>query len=80
MPCMRINDDHQVTQVATPTGNITSQYDPTTHNLIAQTDLNGNTTQYAYDPTTGALTTVNQVAAGGNAEITELTASAARPS
>ena len=61
------NDNDQVTQIATPTGNITYQYDPTTHRLTATTDLNGNTTQYAYDPATGALISTTQIATGGNA-------------
>ena len=60
------NDDDQVTQVATPTGNITYQYDPTTHWLTSTTDLNGDTTQYTYDPTTGNLTSVTQVSSAGN--------------
>jgi uncharacterized repeat protein (TIGR01451 family) len=61
------NDNDQVTQVATPTGNIIYQYDPTTHRLTSTTDLNGNTTQYAYDPATGALISTTQIATGGNA-------------
>jgi RHS repeat-associated protein len=61
------NDDNQVTQIATPTGNITYQYSATTHQLTQETDLTGSTTQYAYDPTSGLLTSVTQVHAGGNA-------------
>ena len=60
------NDDDQVTQVSTPTGNVTYQYDPTTHWLTSTTDLNGDTTQYAYDPTTGNLTSVTQLSSAGN--------------
>ena len=60
------NDDDQVTQVATPTGNVTYQYDPTTHWLLSTTDLNGDTTQYTYDPTTGNLTSVTQVSSAVN--------------
>ncbi len=60
------NDDNQVTQVATPTGNMTYQYDPATHWLTSATDLNGDTTQYTYDPTTGNLTSVTQDSPAGN--------------
>ena len=61
------NDNDQVTRVTTPTGTITSQYDPSTHRLSSITDLNGKTTQYAYDASSGLLTSVTQVASTGNA-------------
>ena len=60
------NDQDQVTQVTTPTGTITYQYDPTTHRLTSTTDLNGNTTQYTYDAASGNLTNVTQVSSAGN--------------
>jgi YD repeat-containing protein len=66
------NDDDQVTQTTTPTGNITYQYDPTTHRLTSETDLTGATTQYGYDPTTGLLTRITQVSAQGNAVTQEV--------
>ena len=62
------NDNDQVTQIATPTGNITYQYDPATLRLQSVTDLANNTTSYTYDPATGILTDVTQVASGGDAD------------
>ncbi len=61
------NDNDQVTQESTPIGNITYQYDAVTHRLTSVMDLAGVTTQYAYDPANGQLTSVSQVHSGGNA-------------
>ncbi|MCA9030549.1 MAG: cadherin domain-containing protein, partial [Planctomycetaceae bacterium] len=60
------NDNDQVTNIATPTGSITSIYDGTTHRLIATTDLTGNTTQYEYSPE-GQLIKEIRVSSSGNA-------------
>ncbi len=61
------NGDDQVTGIATPTGTSSNTFDATTHRLASATDLNGNVTNYGYDPGTGALTSVTQIASGGNA-------------
>ncbi len=60
------NNTDQVTQISTPTGAITCQYDPNSHRLMAVSDLACNTTRYAYDAT-GLVTSVTQVASAGNA-------------
>ncbi|MGL6077104.1 MAG: RHS repeat-associated core domain-containing protein [Fimbriiglobus sp.] len=61
------NDNDQVVRIATPTGDQTFQYDPTTKRQTSETDLAGNITQYSYNPTTGQLTRVTQVSSAGNA-------------
>ena len=66
------NNNDQVTQETTPTGNITDVYDPTTHRLTSVTDLTGATTQYGYDPSSGLLTSITQVHSGGNAVTQEV--------
>jgi RHS repeat-associated protein len=60
------NDNDQVTSIVTPTGTTTYAFDSTTHRLTTVTDPSSNVTQYGYDPASGALTSVTQVAAGGN--------------
>jgi RHS repeat-associated protein len=60
------NDNDQIELITTPTGTIDYEYDTLTHRLTSVTDLNGNATQYAYDPNTGQLARITQVSTSGN--------------
>ena len=59
------NNYDQVTEIITPSGSIYKEYDPTTHLLIAETDLNGMRQEYEYDAVTGVMLKTRQIVNGG---------------